>query len=75
MLVTLESLEQRRLAPIVAVDDELLPGRGETRISGNLKDPKSRIRRYLARRRYNLLKPELSTDPKCYYIGLDLEVK
>jgi Fe-S-cluster-containing dehydrogenase component len=47
----------------------------EARICGNLKDPTSRIRRHLARRRYNLLKPELSTDPKCYYIGLDLEVK
>ena len=22
-----------------------------------------------------ILKPELSTDPKCYYVGLDVEVK
>jgi Fe-S-cluster-containing dehydrogenase component len=47
----------------------------EARICGNLKDPKSRVRRVLHERRYNILKPELSTDPKCYYIGLDVEVK
>ena len=47
----------------------------EARICGNLKDPKSRIRRVLRERRYNVLKPELSTNPKCYYIGLDMEVK
>jgi Fe-S-cluster-containing dehydrogenase component len=47
----------------------------EARISGNLKDPNSRIRRVLRERRYNVLKPELSTDPKCYYIGLEVEVK
>ncbi|MHC4909224.1 MAG: 4Fe-4S dicluster domain-containing protein [Planctomycetota bacterium] len=45
------------------------------RICGNLKDPDSRINRYLRERRYGLLKPELSTSPKCYYLGLDLEVK
>ena len=35
----------------------------------------SRIRRFLRERRYGLLKPELSTNPKCYYVGLDLEVR
>lgn len=45
------------------------------RIFGNLKDPKSKIRKVLHERRYGLLKPDLGTNPKCYYIGLDLEVK
>jgi len=47
----------------------------EARLFGNLKDPESRIRRILHERRYYLLKPEMGTNPKCYYLGLDLEVK
>ena len=47
----------------------------EARVCGDLNDPESRIRRILRERRYTLLKPELGTNPKCYYIGLDLEVK
>ncbi len=47
----------------------------EARLYGNLKDPESRIRKILNQRRYYLLKPDLGTNPKCYYIGLDLEVK
>jgi tetrathionate reductase subunit B len=47
----------------------------DARICGNLKDPQSRIRRLLHERRYSVLKPELATSPKCYCIGLDLEVK
>jgi tetrathionate reductase subunit B len=47
----------------------------EARIFGNLKDPNSKIRKILHQRRYGLLKPDLGTNPKCYYIGLDLEVK
>jgi tetrathionate reductase subunit B len=47
----------------------------DARICGNLKDPKSRIRQILHERRYSLLKPELGTNPKCYYLGLDIEVK
>jgi len=46
----------------------------EARVHGNLKDPNSRIRVILHERRYSLLKPEMGTNPKCYYIGLDLEV-
>ena len=46
----------------------------EARICGNLKDPDSRIRRVLHERRYSILKPEMSTNPKCYYLGLDMEV-
>jgi tetrathionate reductase subunit B len=44
------------------------------RISGNLKDPNSPIVAVLHARRYSILKPEMATNPKCYYIGLDLEV-
>jgi Fe-S-cluster-containing dehydrogenase component len=47
----------------------------DARIFGNLKDPESKIRKILHQRRYGLLKPELGTNPKCYYIGLDMEVK
>ena len=47
----------------------------EARLYGNLKDPNSRIRKILHARRYYLLKPEMGTNPKCYYLGLDLEVK
>lgn len=47
----------------------------DARIFGNLKDPNSKIRKILHQRRYGLLKPDLGTNPKCYYIGLDLEVK
>jgi Fe-S-cluster-containing dehydrogenase component len=44
------------------------------RIFGDLKDPKSDISRLLRERRYTLLKPDLGTHPKCYYIGIDQEV-
>jgi Fe-S-cluster-containing dehydrogenase component len=47
----------------------------EARICGDLNDPDSRIRRILRERRYNLLKPDLGTNPECFYIGLDLEVR
>ncbi|MHC4441731.1 MAG: 4Fe-4S dicluster domain-containing protein [Planctomycetota bacterium] len=47
----------------------------EARLCGNLKDPKSRIRKIMHDRRYSVLKPDLATNPKCYYIGLDMEVK
>lgn len=45
------------------------------RVFGNLKDPNSKINKILHQRSYNLLKPDLGTNPKCFYIGLDLEVK
>jgi tetrathionate reductase subunit B len=45
------------------------------RIYGNLKDPESQINKVLHQRRYGLLKPELGTNPKCFYVGLDKEVK
>jgi len=46
----------------------------DARVAGNLLDPKSEIRRILRECRYKLIKPELGTNPKCYYIGLEQEV-
>jgi len=45
------------------------------RIFGNLKDPNSKIRKILHQRRYEVLKPDLGTNPKCFYVGLDMVVK
>jgi len=45
------------------------------RMVGDLKDPKSPLHEILRERRYTLLHPELGTHPKCYYIGMDIEVK
>lgn len=45
------------------------------RVFGNLKDPDSAINKVLNERRYGILKPDLGTNPKCFYVGLDLEVK
>lgn len=44
------------------------------RIYGNLKDPNSKINKILNQRRYGVLKPDLGTNPKCFYIGIDKEV-
>ena len=46
----------------------------KARICGNLKDPHNPVSAVLHSRRYSILKPEMATNPKCYYIGLDLEV-
>jgi len=42
---------------------------------GNLKDPKSPVRLLLGTNRFGVLKADLGTHPKCYYIGLDQEVR
>lgn len=47
----------------------------DARIVGNLLDPKSHIRKVLKENRCKLIKPELGTNPKCYYVGLDQEVQ
>jgi Fe-S-cluster-containing dehydrogenase component len=44
------------------------------RIFGDLNDPTSRISVLLKQRRYRLLKPEMGTHPKCYYLDLENEV-
>ncbi|MCE9616682.1 MAG: 4Fe-4S dicluster domain-containing protein [Lentisphaerae bacterium] len=44
------------------------------RIFGDLHDPESRLSTMLKQRRYRVLKPEMGTHPKCYYLDLDFEV-
>ncbi|OGR07344.1 MAG: hypothetical protein A2341_03235 [Deltaproteobacteria bacterium RIFOXYB12_FULL_58_9] len=44
------------------------------RMFGDLKDPKSTLSTVLRQGRYRLLRPEMGTHPKCYYLGLDREV-
>ncbi len=44
---------------------------GRARIAGNLNDPKSKISRLIASNETRHLRPELKTDPQCYFIGLD----
>lgn len=46
----------------------------EARIFGDLNDPRSRLSVLMTQRPYRLLKPEMGTHPKCYYLGLDREV-
>lgn len=45
-----------------------------TRMYGDLKDPHSRLSTILRQGRFRLLKPEMGTHPKCFYLGLDREV-
>jgi tetrathionate reductase subunit B len=45
-----------------------------TRLFGNLKDPNSELSMILKQRNYRLLRPEMGTHPKCYYLELDAEV-
>ena len=44
------------------------------RIFGDLNDPESQISMALKQRRFRLLKPEMGTHPRCYYLDLDNEV-
>jgi tetrathionate reductase subunit B len=46
----------------------------EARLFGDTKDPDCRLSVILRQRRYRVLKPEMGTHPKCYYLGLDEEV-
>ena len=46
----------------------------EARLFGDLKDPYSSLSIILRQRRYRVLRPEMGTHPKCYYLGLDREV-
>jgi Fe-S-cluster-containing dehydrogenase component len=46
----------------------------EARLFGDLNDPNSKLSILLSQRRYRLLRPEMGTHPKCYYLGLDREV-
>lgn len=42
---------------------------------GNLKDKDDQVRQLLMKERVRVLRPELLTQPRCYYIGLDMEVR
>lgn len=44
------------------------------RMFGDLHDPHSHLSVFMKQRRYRVLKPEMGTKPKCYYVDLDLEV-
>jgi Fe-S-cluster-containing dehydrogenase component len=44
------------------------------RLFGDLKNPTGRLSVVLKQRRYRMLRPEMGTHPKCYYLGLDREV-
>ncbi len=46
----------------------------KARIFGDLKDPKDHLVTLLKQRRYRVLRPEMGTRPKCYYLGLEREV-
>ncbi len=41
------------------------------RVFGDLEDPESPVRKILAEKRVDVLKPELGTEPKVYYIGFE----
>ncbi len=43
----------------------------EARVFGDLWDPESPVRKILAERRIYVLKPDLGTEPKVYYIGFE----
>lgn len=44
------------------------------RMFGDLHDPASHLSVFLKQRKFRVLKPEMGTQPKCYYVDLDLEV-
>jgi len=46
----------------------------QARIFGDLNDPEDPLSVMLKQRRFRLLKPEMGTHPKCYYLELDFEV-
>jgi len=46
-----------------------------TRLFGDMKDPYDPVRHIIEEERVGVLQPQLLTKPKCYYIGLDKEVR
>lgn len=46
----------------------------QVRIYGDLNDPTCRLSTMLKQRKFRVLKPEMGTHPKCYYLDLDGEV-
>lgn len=46
-----------------------------TRLFGDMRDPYDPVRHLVERERLAVLQPQLLTKPKCYYVGLDKEVR
>ncbi|MDF1536448.1 MAG: 4Fe-4S dicluster domain-containing protein [bacterium] len=46
-----------------------------TRRFGDIRDPYDPVTKVLAEERVGMLQPQLLTKPKCYYLGLDKEVR
>lgn len=46
-----------------------------TRMFGDMRDPFDPVRKIIEQERLGVLQPQLLTKPKCYYIGLDKEVR
>ncbi len=46
----------------------------QVRMFGDINDPEDPLSIALKQRRFRLLKPEMGTHPKCYYLELDFEV-
>jgi Fe-S-cluster-containing dehydrogenase component len=47
----------------------------KTRIFGDMKDERSEVRRIVDHLRVTTLKPELNTEPFCFYVGIDRIVR
>jgi Fe-S-cluster-containing dehydrogenase component len=45
------------------------------RLLGDMEDPDDPVHAILATKRVQLLQPQLLTRPRCYYLGLDVEVR